>query len=66
MKEIKKEKESHLDDILENVADKKKREFIKKFGKYAASAPLAGFALMTPSSSLAAGSGIGKLIGRFS
>ena len=38
----------------ETLADAKKREFIKKFGKYAATAPLAGFALMTKGSSLAA------------
>lgn len=40
----------------ETPADLKKREFMKKFGKYAASAPVAGFALMTLGSSKAAAS----------
>ena len=42
-----------LEQDIEVVADETKREFMKKFGKYAASAPLAGFILMTPSSSQA-------------
>ena len=39
-------------DILK-VADETKREFIKKFGKYAASAPIMGIILMTPETSQA-------------
>ena len=39
-------------DIMK-VADETKREFIKKFGKYAASAPLAGVVLMTAGTSKA-------------
>lgn len=33
------------------LADTTKRDFIKKFGNYAASASLAGFVLMTPNAS---------------
>jgi len=50
----------NLNTKKENLADAKKREFIKKFGKYAATAPLAGFALMTATSSKAAMSGTGN------
>lgn len=52
MKDIEKENSK-----IENVADEKKREFMKKFGKYASSAPVAGFALMTLGASKAAASG---------
>ena len=46
---------------IEQIADSTKREFIKKFGGYAASAPLTGFILMAPSSSRAhAASGTGN------
>lgn len=45
-----------IDENINKVADEKKREFIKKFGKYAASAPVTGFALMTLASSKAAAS----------
>ena len=38
---------------IEQIADSTKREFIKKFGGYAASAPLTGFILMAPGSSIA-------------
>ena len=38
---------------FEKVADKKKREFMKKYGKLAASAPVMGFLLMTPGTSKA-------------
>jgi len=41
-------------------ADIKKREFIEKFGKYALSAPLGGFALMTLGSSKAAASTVNE------
>ncbi len=37
--------------------DEAKREFMKKFGKYAATAPLGMYLLMTPSSSKAQASG---------
>lgn len=39
---------------IEKIADNKRREFIKKFGSFAATAPLAGYILLTPSSSAAA------------
>ncbi len=52
-----------VEEIIENVADAKKREFMKKFGKYAASAPVAGFALMTLGSSKAAASGVTDMMG---
>ena len=39
---------------IEEIADKTKRDFMKKFGSYAASVPLAGFVLMAPETSLAA------------
>jgi hypothetical protein len=42
-----------LNEEIEKIADTTKRDFIKKFGSYAASAPLAGFVLMTPSASSA-------------
>jgi len=32
---------------FEEVADEKKREFMKKYGKFAATAPAMGFLLMT-------------------
>jgi hypothetical protein len=55
MKENK--KEITKEEIIE-VADESKREFIKKFGKYASSAPLMGVILMTAGTSKAhAGSG---------
>ena len=38
---------------ITEIADETKREFIKKFGKYAASAPLAGIVLMTVGTSKA-------------
>jgi len=38
---------------IKQVADEKKREFIKRFGKYAGSAPLMGFLLMTAGTSKA-------------
>jgi len=49
-----KNKEKTQEEILEK-ADETKREFIKKFGKYAASAPLMGIILMTPETSRAQG-----------
>ena len=47
-----KNKEKTQEEILEK-ADETKREFIKKFGKYAASAPIMGIVLMTPETSQA-------------
>jgi len=45
---------------IEEIADKTKREFIKRFGKYAASAPLMGVIVMTAGTSKAqAGSDTG-------
>ena len=44
-------KKSVLDEEIEQIADATKRDFIKKFGSYAASAPLAGYILMTPNAS---------------
>jgi len=45
---------------IEQLADEEKREFIKKFGKYAASAPVGMFVLMSMGSSKAhAGSDTG-------
>jgi len=38
---------------FEKVVDEKKREFMKKYGKFAASAPVMGFLLMTPGTSKA-------------
>ena len=38
---------------ITKIVDETKREFIKKFGKYAASAPLAGIVLMTVGTSKA-------------
>ena len=59
-KKVKKiDKKTTTQDIMK-VADETKREFIKKFGKYAASAPLAGIVLMTAGTSKAhAGSDTG-------
>ena len=52
-------KEISQEEIVE-LADKTKREFIEKFGKYAISAPLAGIILMTAGTSKAhAGSDTG-------
>jgi len=36
---------------IEKIADKTKRDFMKKFGSYAASVPLASFVLLTPETS---------------
>ena len=47
-----KKKEKTTEEIVE-IADKSKREFIKKFGKYASSAPLMGVILMTAGTSKA-------------
>ena len=47
-----KKKEKTEQEILE-IADESKREFIKKFGKYASSAPLMGVVLMTVGTSKA-------------
>ena len=45
---------------IEQIADENKREFIKKFGKYAGTAPLAAILLMTAGTSKAhAGSDTG-------
>lgn len=45
---------------IEQLGDAQKREFIKKFGRYAASAPAGAFVLMTMGSSKAhAGSDTG-------
>ena len=52
-----------VNENINKVADEKKREFMKKFGKYAASAPVAGFALMTLGSSKAAASNEWGLLG---
>jgi len=38
---------------IQQIADETKREFIKRFGKYAASAPLMGVILMTAGTSKA-------------
>jgi len=40
--------------------DSTKREFMKKFGSYAATVPVGMYILMTPSTSAAAGSGGGS------
>lgn len=45
---------SQMQENIEKVADETKRDFMKKFGAYAASAPLAGFVLMTAGTSVAA------------
>lgn len=42
---------------LETEVDTTKREFMKKFGKYAATAPVGMYMLMTPSMSSAVSSG---------
>jgi len=47
-----KNKEKTQEEILE-IADETKREFIKKFGRYASSAPLMGVVLMTMGTSKA-------------
>jgi len=44
-----------IEENIEKIADKTKRDFMKKFGSYAASVPLAGFVLMTPETSEAQG-----------
>ena len=55
----KQEQEKSVEEI-EQIADETKREFIKKFGKYASSAPLMGVILMTAGTSKAhAGSDTG-------
>lgn len=41
---------------IDNEVDTKKREFMKKFGKYAATAPVGMYMLMTPSASAHASS----------
>ena len=46
--------EENIEKNIEEIADKTKRDFMKKFGSYAASVPLAGFVLMTAETSLAA------------
>jgi len=52
-------KEITKEEIME-IADESKREFIKKFGKYATSAPIMGVILMTTGTSKAhAGSDAG-------
>ncbi len=38
---------------VEKIADSTRRDFIKRFGSFAASAPLAGYILLTPSASAA-------------
>jgi len=59
-KKVKKIDEKKTTTDIIKVADETKREFIKKFGKYAASAPLAGIVLMTAGTSKAhAGSDTG-------
>ena len=49
---VKKQEEISQEEISK-IADETKREFIKKFGKYAASAPIAGIILMTAGTSKA-------------
>lgn len=51
-KELNQPTEKTQEEIVE-LADATKREFIKKFGKYASSAPLMGVILMTAGTSKA-------------
>ena len=44
---------NNSENIIVEVADKQKREFIKRFGKYATSAPVGMFVLMTSGTSRA-------------
>lgn len=44
-------------DVQQSDVDSKKRDFMKKFGSYAATAPLGMYMLMTPSTSAAVQSG---------
>jgi hypothetical protein len=44
-------------EVLQSDVDSKKRDFMKKFGTYAATAPLGMYMLMTPSTSAAVQSG---------
>jgi len=54
------EKKEKTAEEIKKEADESKREFIKKFGKYASSAPLAAVILMTVGTSKAhAGSDTG-------
>jgi len=55
---MKEKNNKKVQESTQEIADAKKREFIKKFGKYAASAPVAGFAMMTLGSSKAAASSL--------
>ena len=48
-----KERKELSEEEISKIADETKREFIKKFGKYAATAPLAGIVLMTAGTSKA-------------
>ncbi len=50
-------------ETLENEVDTTKRDFIKKFGTYAATAPLGMYMLMTPSASAHACSNTTKKCG---
>ena len=51
--EKKQQKSEQTQEEIMQVADETKREFIKKFGKYASSAPLMGVVLMTAGTSKA-------------
>lgn len=57
---MEKKDELKTEEEIQEVADEQKREFIKKFGKYATSAPVGMFVLMTMGASKAhAGSDTG-------
>jgi len=49
-------KDKNMDKEIVQEIDKNKRDFVKKFGTYAASAPLAAIMLMSPSTSQAVSS----------
>jgi len=56
-----KNKETEIEVAYDKVADETKREFMKKYGKFAATAPAMGFLLMTLGTSKAhAGSALNQ------
>lgn len=62
---MKTEKQAQTPPMKHEKPDEIRRDFLKRFGKYATTAPAVTFALMAPSSSKAIGSGGGEGGGGF-